>query len=60
MALVVVAFALGLYVGIVQEPDCDDSRTVELFTADMTIQVQCSGNCDLTAMIAEAREAVEK
>lgn len=34
--------------------------TVEHFTADLTIRIQCSGDCDLDAMIAEAREATEK
>lgn len=30
---------------------------VEAFTTDLTIRIQCSGDCDLAAMIAEAREA---
>ena len=33
---------------------------VEAFTTDLTIRIQCSGDCDLAAMIAEAREAAEK
>ena len=33
---------------------------VEAFTTDLTIRIECSGDCDLAAMIAEARQAVEK
>lgn len=44
----------------VQPPKPPRAYTVETFNPDLTIRIQCSGDCDLAAMIAEAREVAGK
>ena len=66
---VIIAFAALLAIALLLVVDLSSADrklrpahtyTVESFTSDLTVRVQCSGDCDLASMIAEAREAVEK
>lgn len=43
-----------------QRPPSEKKYSVEAFSQELTIRIECSGVCDLATMKAEAREAVAR
>lgn len=58
--IVVGAFIVILIAALVLNAVGRRVYTVEVFPPEGTIRITCWTDCDLAAMIAEAREAVEK
>lgn len=59
VAVLVYWFGMRYPIGKYSRDWQDRRYTVETFTPDLTITIKCSGDCDLVAMIAEAREAAK-
>jgi hypothetical protein len=52
-------FGMACPVGKYRSDWSERIYSVEHFTVDTTLKITCSGDCDLKAMVAEAREAVK-